>query len=65
MHLHGHAFRPVDGGTHAPLKDTVTVSPMQTTAVEFAADNPGGWVFHCHNAYQAEAGMMRVVEMRT
>ena len=23
-----------------------------------AADNPGSWLLHCHNAYHAEAGMM-------
>lgn len=63
MHLHGHVFRPVGVGPHAPAKDTITVSPMQTTAVEFVADNPGGWMFHCHNAYHAEAGMMRVVQV--
>lgn len=64
MHLHGYVFRPVDGGAHAPLKDTITVSPMQTMAVEFVADNPGGWMFHCHNVYHQMAGMMRVVEVR-
>jgi len=59
MHLHGHYFRPVRATGGAPRKDTITVGPMQTTAVEFTADNPGRWAFHCHNAYHAEAGMMR------
>ena len=27
-------------------------------SVDFAADNPGQWMVHCHNAYHAEAGMM-------
>ena len=26
-------------------------------AIDFDADNPGRWMFHCHNAYHFEAGM--------
>ncbi len=60
MHLHGHSFRPVDGG---PWKDTILVPPMREVAVDWVPDNPGSWAFHCHNAYHAEAGMMRRVEV--
>jgi FtsP/CotA-like multicopper oxidase with cupredoxin domain len=63
MHLHGHFFRAVTPGGRGPRKDTILVPPMATTVVEFVADNPGRWAFHCHNAYHAEAGMMRVVEV--
>ncbi|MBW3552270.1 MAG: multicopper oxidase domain-containing protein, partial [Gemmatimonadetes bacterium] len=28
---------------------------------DFTADNPGDWLFHCHNLYHMEAGMARVV----
>ena len=31
---------------------------MRTVEIEFDADNPGQWAFHCHNAYHQEAGMM-------
>lgn len=55
MHLHGHTFALADTGLR---KDTVTIRPMRTLEIEFDADNPGQWAFHCHNAYHLEAGMM-------
>ena len=46
MHLHGHFFRVVNGqGDHAPLKHTVDVPPMETTVIEFEADEVGRLVF--------------------
>jgi FtsP/CotA-like multicopper oxidase with cupredoxin domain len=33
--------------------------------VDFAADNPGRWMVHCHNLYHAEAGMMTLLSYRT
>lgn len=61
MHLHGHFFRVLTGaGERAPLKHTVNVPPSGRVAIEFAADNPGDWLFHCHNVYHLEAGMARV-----
>jgi hypothetical protein len=62
MHLHGHFFRVVNGqGERAPLKHTVDVAPMSTTVIEFAADEFGDWLFHCHLLYHMESGMARVV----
>ena len=56
MHLHGHFFRV--GGA---IKDTVIVPPhMGRVTFEFTADNPGEWLFHCHNLYHMESGMARV-----
>ena len=64
MHLHGHSFRQVfRGKTMGALKDTILVPPQRTTTIEWLADNPGAWAFHCHNAYHAEAGMMRRVDV--
>jgi len=61
MHLHGHFFRVLQGANElCPLKHTVNVAPSQTVTVEFTADNPGNWFFHCHNLYHLEAGMARV-----
>ncbi|MCU6482193.1 multicopper oxidase family protein [Arthrobacter sp. A2-55] len=57
MHIHGHTFQV---GAAGARKDTVIVRPMQTVTVYFDADNPGQWLFHCHNAYHAERGMMGV-----
>jgi FtsP/CotA-like multicopper oxidase with cupredoxin domain len=63
MHLHGHFFRVINGqGDRAPLKHTVDVAPMTTTVIEFMADEPGDWFFHCHLLYHMMSGMARVVE---
>jgi multicopper oxidase len=60
MHLHGHFFRVLQGaGDRCPLKHTANVPPRETLRIEFTADNPGQWFFHCHNAYHLEAGMAR------
>ena len=61
MHLHGHYFRLLQGaGERCPLKHTVNVAPRETVRIEFSADNPGNWFFHCHNVYHLEAGMARM-----
>lgn len=60
MHLHGHSFRL---GPRGALKDTVVVPPRREIAIEWTANNPGAWAFHCHNAYHQEAGMMRKVRV--
>lgn len=63
MHLHGHFFRLLSGSggdRFAPRKHTVNLAPGGTERVEFTADNPGSWIFHCHNLYHFEAGMARV-----
>ncbi|WP_458208662.1 multicopper oxidase family protein [Haladaptatus sp. NG-SE-30] len=58
MHLHGHFFRVGDA-----MKDTVIVpGHMGTVTFDFLADNPGNWLFHCHNLYHLESGMARVVQ---
>jgi multicopper oxidase len=55
MHTHGHTFAvPAYGGLR---RDTVISLPGTELAIEFDADNPGEWMFHCHNAYHFEAGM--------
>lgn len=57
MHLHGHFFRVGDA-----IKDTVVVpGRMGEAAIDFRANNPGNWFFHCHNLYHLEAGMARVL----
>jgi FtsP/CotA-like multicopper oxidase with cupredoxin domain len=55
IHLHGYAFKVIgtDGGWAAdkdkllPLT-TVLVQVGSAKVVEFVADNPGDWLFHCH-----------------
>ena len=43
------------------MKDTVVVPPQHTVQLDLLADNPGEWMFHCHNLYHQSAGMMRMV----
>ncbi|RNB84622.1 multicopper oxidase family protein [Brevibacillus fluminis] len=67
MHLHGHFFQvlqkdgqPIAG---APImKDTLNVKPGETYVVAFEADNPGDWMFHCHDLHHAAAGMVSEVK---
>ncbi len=61
MHLHGHFFRVGNA-----LKETVLVpGHMGRTSFDFTADNPGDWLFHCHNLYHLEGGMARVFRYRS
>jgi len=54
IHLHGHAFRitATDGGPIPPSAQaphtTVLVPTGACRVIEFVADNPGDWAFHCH-----------------
>ncbi len=64
MHLHGHYFKiTAIGNTHldGALRDTVLVPPMQTVTIQFDADNPGTWAFHCHHLYHMNSGMMAAI----
>jgi multicopper oxidase len=63
MHIHGHFLRDVSARPDGPLKDTVVVPPQATAKLDLVADNPGEWMFHCHNLYHQSAGMMRVVHV--
>jgi FtsP/CotA-like multicopper oxidase with cupredoxin domain len=61
MHLHGHFFRVLNGqGDNSPNFHTVDVAPGQKLVVEFWANEPGIWFFHCHNLYHMEMGMARL-----
>ena len=54
IHIHGHAMRVVatDGGSIAEAgqwpENSVLVPVGSTRTVEFVANNPGDWAFHCH-----------------
>ena len=62
MHLHGHFFQVRNGTGRGPFKDTVIVEPhMGDLSLDFVANNPGDWFFHCHNLYHMETGMARVI----
>ena len=65
MHLHGHHFQvlAVNGSpVRGAMRDTVLVPPhMGSVTIAFDADNPGRWVFHCHNLMHMATGMMTEV----
>jgi manganese oxidase len=54
IHLHGHAFwvTQTDGGVIPRAarwpETTVLVAAGQSRTIDFVADNPGDWAFHCH-----------------
>lgn len=57
IHLHGHSFAVVgtDGGwvpaTARWPEVTTDVAVGQMRAIEFEANEPGDWAFHCHKAH--------------
>jgi FtsP/CotA-like multicopper oxidase with cupredoxin domain len=44
------------------VKDTLNVKPNETYEIQFVADNPGTWLFHCHELHHAESGMVSLVK---
>lgn len=72
LHLHGHNFKVVaKDGTPLPksaqyMANTINVGVGETYDIEFVADNPGTWVFHCHLPHHTaglngnEGGMLSV-----
>lgn len=67
MHLHGHFFqvlskngKPIKG---SPIvKDTLNLKSGDEYVVAFKADNPGNWLFHCHDLHHATAGMVDLIK---
>ena len=59
MHIHGHRFF-VTGTDAGPIQqsawipeNTTNVPVGATRDIEFVADNPGDWAFHCHKSHHA------------
>jgi manganese oxidase len=63
MHVHGHSFwvAGTDGGSipeGARWPETSVQVPVGTTrTIEFVADNPGDWAFHCHKSHHTMNAM--------
>ncbi|MBE6185575.1 MAG: multicopper oxidase family protein [Bacillus sp. (in: Bacteria)] len=69
MHLHGHFFQVLSKNgkpiTGSPLiKDTLNLKPGEEYVVAFRANNPGNWMFHCHDLHHASAGMITEVKYK-
>ncbi|SFG64545.1 Multicopper oxidase [Duganella sp. CF458] len=63
VHIHGHRFEVTgtDGGWVPPTarwpEVTTDVAVGQMRAIEFIADNPGDWAFHCHKSHHTMNAM--------
>ncbi len=63
MHLHGHHFlvTETDGGVIPEAgrwpEVSVLVPVGSTRTIEFVADNPGDWAFHCHMTHHVMTQM--------
>ncbi|MFI4911311.1 MAG: multicopper oxidase family protein [Sedimentisphaeraceae bacterium JB056] len=64
IHLHGYAFKIIgsDGGwaedkSKLLPETTVLVQVGSAKVVEFVADNPGDWLFHCHMTHHTMTQM--------
>jgi manganese oxidase len=63
IHLHGHSFEVVgtDGGwvpeTARWPEATIDIGVGQMRAIEFLADAPGDWAFHCHKTHHTMNAM--------
>ncbi|MGD9139785.1 MAG: copper oxidase [Desulfobacterales bacterium] len=63
IHIHGHAYRitATDGGKIPKAgqwpETTVLVPVGSTRDVEFIADAPGDWAFHCHKSHHTMNAM--------
>jgi len=63
IHLHGHEFQVTgtDGGPTPPgarwSEVTTDVAVGQMRQIEFVADEPGDWAFHCHKSHHTMNAM--------
>jgi len=63
IHLHGYRFKitATDGGQIPPTaqwpETTVNVHVGSTRDIQFVADEPGDWAFHCHKTHHVMSGM--------
>ncbi|MGO5014165.1 multicopper oxidase family protein [Niallia sp. Sow4_A1] len=69
MHLHGTSFqilskngKKLEGASI--VKDTVNLESGDEYEIAFKADNPGNWLFHCHDLHHASAGMVTMVKYK-
>lgn len=63
IHLHGHEFQVTgtDGGWVPPTarwpEVTTDIAVGQMRAIEFVANEPGDWAFHCHKSHHTMNAM--------
>jgi FtsP/CotA-like multicopper oxidase with cupredoxin domain len=65
VHLHRHSFeltKLAGKPTAGVMKDVVMVGGYQEIEVDFAADNPGLTLFHCHQQLHMDFGFMALFD---
>jgi FtsP/CotA-like multicopper oxidase with cupredoxin domain len=65
VHLHRHSFeltKIAGQSTAGVLKDVVMLGGYQEIEVDFAADNPGLTLFHCHQQLHMDFGFMALFD---
>jgi FtsP/CotA-like multicopper oxidase with cupredoxin domain len=65
LHLHRHRFEFTnDHGkpTSGILKDVVLLGGFQEAEVDFAADDPGRTLFHCHQQLHMDFGFLALFD---
>lgn len=66
IHLHGHTFLvlEMDGKPVTPFHtDTILLGKNGRAKGAFVADNPGGWMYHCHVIEHMKTGLMGYVRV--
>jgi len=54
FHVHGHRWRTPDG----TYQDSALLGPSTTLTIEWAENNPGRWLYHCHVVDHMMGGMI-------
>ncbi len=65
LHLHRHSFeltRTGEQSTAGVMKDVVMLGGFQELEFDFAADNPGLTLFHCHQQLHMDFGFMALLK---
>jgi FtsP/CotA-like multicopper oxidase with cupredoxin domain len=44
------------------MKDTINLMPLDTVEVDFAANNPGDTLMHCHQQLHMDYGFMLLIK---
>jgi FtsP/CotA-like multicopper oxidase with cupredoxin domain len=67
IHLHRHSFELISLGgkrTSGVMKDVFMLGGYQEAEIDFAADNPGLTLFHCHQQLHMDYGFMTLFDYR-
>ena len=65
IHLHRHTFEVVrigDKQLSGLMKDVINIMPLDTVQVDFAANNPGDTLMHCHQQLHMDYGFMQLIK---